>query len=178
MSSQTSEHYGLLGIICTLHAIYIKYKLQENEMFGEVVIYIDNKTVVTRGNKEPMNINMSDYSIPDFELWALTSKIKKALPIKVRCVWVKGHQDTNSYNKKIHGPFSRPVQLNMITDGLAKQELTQSFENQVKKPIFSTMAIDIHDCDGVEINDMHLSLQNTINGPILTEYYKKVRMGQ
>ena len=45
MSPQTAKHYGLLGVLCVLHAMCIRYQLMEDECFGEVVVLIDNKNV-------------------------------------------------------------------------------------------------------------------------------------
>ena len=52
MSSMTTEHYGLLGLLVLLHRICKKFRLCQEECFDSVIIYIDNKTVVERGRKK------------------------------------------------------------------------------------------------------------------------------
>ena len=68
MSLQTSEHQGLIGLLCVLHAMCIKYRLCKYECWGMITIVIDNKNIVERAEntKEPYNI--SDYQVPDQDL--------------------------------------------------------------------------------------------------------------
>ena len=77
MSSLTTEHYGLIGLLTILHILCKKYRLRREECFDEVKIYIDNKTVVERCKKEQDLINLSDYSVPDQDLWSLTTELLK-----------------------------------------------------------------------------------------------------
>ena len=175
MSSQTSEHYGVLGLLCVLHAVCIKYRLKANECFGKVILFVDNKNVVERSNTASPGVNLSDFSVPDYDLWALTYKLKKALPIEVECKWIKSHQDTNEYSTKINGPFTRPVQLNILVDGLAGKGLTQAIASKVIKPVFSTTVMSLYENDGTEISNLRQYLTHTINGTILKDYYRTKR---
>ena len=175
MSSQTSEHYGLLGLLCVLHAICIKYKLQANECFGKVDLYIDNKNVVARGNNPAPTVNLSDFLLPDYDLWALTSNLIDALPISIECIWIKSHQDVNEYSEKIFGPFSRPVQLNIQADELANRGLQAALKEQITKPVFSTTVMGLYEYDGHEISDLRRYLLRTINGTALMDYYRSKR---
>ena len=45
MSSQTTEHQGLIGVLCLLHALCIKYLLCKEECWGKVTIFIDKKVI-------------------------------------------------------------------------------------------------------------------------------------
>ena len=101
MSSLTTENYGLLGLLIVLHMICKKFKINRDEYFDSVLVYIDNKTVVERGSMEQTLINLSDYAVPEQGLWTLTTELIKALPIEVTVKWVKGQQDKNSFGEKI-----------------------------------------------------------------------------
>ena len=46
MSSLTTEHYGLLGLLVLLHMVCTKFKLCREECFDSVIIYIDNNSTV------------------------------------------------------------------------------------------------------------------------------------
>ena len=111
----TTEHYGLLGLLILLHGICKKYKLCKEECFDSVVIYIDNKAVVERGNIRQDIINISDYAVPDQDLWLITTELIEALPIKLDIRWIRGHQDSDEHGDKIHGPYTRAVTMNILT---------------------------------------------------------------
>ena len=83
MSSLTTEHYGLIGLLVLLHGLCICFRLCQDECSDQVVIYVDNNTVVKRGNNEQQLMNISDYSVPDQDLWSLTTDIINALPIYI-----------------------------------------------------------------------------------------------
>ena len=83
------------------------------------MIYIDNKAVVERGNIRQDIINISDYAVPDQDLWLITTELIEALPIKLDIRWIRGHQDSDEHGDKIHGPYTRAVTMNILTDGLA-----------------------------------------------------------
>ena len=116
MSSQTSEHQGLLGLLCVLHAMCIKYKLCKEECWGTVIIVIDNKNVVERAENEQHPYNIGDFQVPDQDLWLITTELIEALPIKLDIRWIRGHQDSDEHGDKIHGPYTRAVTMNILTD--------------------------------------------------------------
>ena len=119
MSSLTIEHYGLIGLLVLLHGLYKSFKLCRDECFGKVVIYIDNKkAVVIRGAKEHELINISNYAVPEQDLWMLTMELINTLPIDIELRWIKAHQDTNKYGRTINGPFNKEVSLNILADKL------------------------------------------------------------
>ena len=173
MSSQTSEHQGLIGILCILHAICIKYLLVEEECWGEIIIYIDNKNVVERAAKEQEPYNISDYQAPDQDLWALTTTLLEALPIKVRCQWIRGHGDTNTNGERIFGPFLRSTQLNIWSDELALEGLWRSeMETIQKKPFHSTKVL-LLTTDGRAVYNLRKYLLRSKNGEELLNYYRE-----
>jgi hypothetical protein len=132
MSSLTTESYGLIGLLILLHVICSKYQLCSDECFNEVTIYIDNKTLVERGNRSQELINLSDYSIPDQDLWSLVTELRSKLPIVLKLKWIRGHQDLNKRGEQIHSPFLKEVYLNILVDDLAKQGMKQGDNGEIK----------------------------------------------
>ena len=175
MSSLTTEHYGLLGLLVTLHLVCKKFKLTNDKCFDSVIIYIDNKTVVERGTEEQELINLSDYAIPDQGLWAITTELITALPIKIELKWVRGHQDTNKYGEKIHGPFRKKVMLNIQVDDLARRGMDMGRDTITAKPTLSTETISIYTKNEVQIIDLRKFMVNNKNGKELETYIKEKR---
>ena len=173
MSSQTAEHYGLLGLICVLHAICIKYKLTEDECFGEVMILIDNKNVVKRMEQEHDPFNISDYRVPDYDLWKLSTELVKRMPIRLKFKWIKAHQNETEGGEKVNGPFHREVEMNILVDKLATRGLEESKNMRVYKPIFSTTVIGIKTRDGKDVEDLRKYLLMEKNGNDLIRYYRE-----
>ena len=173
MSSTTSEHYGLLGLLVLLHILCNKYKLCQEECFGRVVVYIDNKTVVTRGNEAQSPVNLSDFAIPDQDLWALTSELINKLPIRMTIKWVKGHQDENRFGEKIHGPFTRDVMMNVLTDELASRGMELGEEHAITKHTLSTAAISLHNANKVQVKNIRKFITKEIKGKDMVEYHMK-----
>ena len=175
MSSLTTEHYGLIGLLTILHILCKKYRLRREECFDEVKIYIDNKTVVERCKKEQDLINLSDYSVPDQDLWSLTTELLKKMPIKVEVRWVRGHQDENRYGEKIHGPFSKEVQMNILVDELAGRRMGRDNNTKIKRPTFKSTVISLYDKDEIYITDVRKHMVEKVNGKRMIDYYKKLR---
>ena len=175
MSSLTTENYGLIGLLMMLHVLCRKYRLCQEECFGTVTILIDNKTVVERGNVSQDLINLSDYNIPDQDLWSLTTELIKKLPIKVQMKWVKGHQDTNKYGERIHGPFTKEVQMNILVDELATRGIKMGENTRIRRPNFSTSGISIYDKNDLHISDIRGFMTETVNGNRMIEYLKERR---
>ena len=175
MSSLTIEHYGLLGLLVLLHGVCKRFKLCKEECFDKVLIYIDNSTVVRRGNERQELINISDYSVPDQDLWTLTTELMDTLPIEVELRWIKGHQDTNAYGEKLHGPFTRPVMMNILTDLLADKGQKLGDDGAKKRPTFSTTVIAIYTEEKVQVLDLRRYILMKENGRLLQEYYGRRR---
>ena len=175
MSSLTTEHYGLIGLLVTLHIVCIKYKLCREECFDHVVILIDNKTVVKRGNKRQEIINLSDYSVPDQDLWQLTTELIEKLPIAIKLCWIRGHQDSNQYGEKIFGPFSQEVQMNMQVDDLANRGMHMERRNPIPRPNLHNAVMTVYDKNGVAILDMRSYMTEKINGGRMLEYLMRKR---
>ena len=173
MSSQTSEHQGLIGLLCILHAVCIKYLLNEGECWGEVIVLIDNKNVVERANKAQDPFNVSDYQIPDQDLWAITSALIKSLPIRLQCRWIRGHEDTNERGEKIHGPFLRSTQLNMWSDKLASTGLKRSEWEKIEAKPFSFTKVVLKTTEGLAIRDLRKYMLRTKNGEEILNYYRE-----
>ena len=173
MSSMTTEHYGLMGILVLLHLICKRFKIGSNESFGKVTIYIDNKTVVTRGQIKQELINLSDYHVPDQDLWSTTTELINALPIVVSLKWVRGHQDTNEFGEKINGPFKQDVMLNILVDKLARKGMELGKGKVTKKPTQATTAIALYDSNNRQITDLRKYMVQRINGNELKEYTMK-----
>ena len=175
MSSMTTEHFGLIGLLVTLHMMCLKYSLYQEECFDSVLIYVDNKTVVERCNKKQVLINLSDYSVPDQDLWALTTELLEKMPIRVEIIWLRGHQDENRHGNKIHGPFPKEVQMNILVDELAGRGLDSERDNQQKRPTFKNTAISVYSRKNVYISDIQKYMVEKVNGKRLQEYYEVKR---
>jgi ribonuclease HI len=170
MSSMTTESYGLIGLLILLHVVCIKYSLCREECFGEVIIYIDNKTVVERGNKAQDLINLSDYRIPDQDLWSLTTDLIRKLPIAVKIEWIKGHQDLNKNRETINGPYSNEVQLNILTDELAKKGMKLGKQNTTRRPNLSSTVLSLYNSSGKYISDLRKYTMEHVNGNRMLDY--------
>jgi ribonuclease HI len=175
MSSTTTESYGLIGVLILLHIICIKYQLCSEECFGAVKIYIDNKIVVERGNTTQELINLSDYNIPDQDLWTMITDLRKRLPIKVNIEWIKGHQDENKFGKRKYGPFTNEVSINIRADELAKMGMQLGEQECVKRPNMSTTVLSLYDSDNKYISDVRRYITETINGARMMEYMQEKR---
>ena len=173
MSSMTTEHYGLIGLLVVVHIICKMYKLSSDECFDELVIYIDNKTVISRGNEAQELINLSDYAVPDQDLWRLTTELIKALPIKIRIKWVRGHQDTNVYGELTYGPFACDVMMNIRADDLANKGMTLGVGKVKKKNVLSTEVISLFNNDEIQISNLRRYMVQRINGKELQDYMMK-----
>ena len=175
MSSLTTEHYGLIGLLVTLHLISIKYKLCREECFDQVVILVDNKTVVERGNKKQEIINLSDYAAPDQDLWMLTTELIEKLTISIELKWIRGHQDSNEFGERIYGPFSQEVQMNLLVDELATKGMRLDRPIPTIRPNLHNAVLSVYDEKGVAILNMRDYMTEKINGGRMLEYLLRKR---
>ena len=170
MSSMTTEHFGLIGVLVVLHIISLKYLLHRDECFDQVRILVDNKTVVERSSTEQEVINLSDYGVPDQDLWTLTTDLIKKLPIRVEVQWIKGHQDSNKCGEKIHGPFSQDVAMNILVDELATRGLREGKGRVIVRPTLKNTVLSIYDREGIMVTDVRSYMTEKINGQKMQEY--------
>jgi hypothetical protein len=170
LSSMTTESHGLIGLLILLHVICKKFSLCEDECFGTVVIYIDNKTVVERGTKPQDLINLSDYNIPDQDLWSLITDLRKRLPISVKIKWIRGHQDRNKYGKRIYGPFNRDVDMNILVDRMAKLGMDMGPTSVSRRPNLSNTVVSLYDSKDKYISDIRRYITETVNGERMIDY--------
>ena len=170
MSSMTTEHYGLIGLLVTIHILCKKYKLRREECFDEITIFIDNQTVISRGKERQELINLSDYSVPDQDLWQVTTDLIDALPVEIKLKWVKGHQDTNTHGDKIYGPFKCDVMLNIIVDELAGKGTKLGEERITKKNVLSTEVLSLYDKNEVQVSNLRNYMVQKVNGKELKDY--------
>ena len=172
MTSQTTEHYGLLSIIILLHCICAAENISKTDN-ANIEVYIDNKEVGYRGNNlfEPQNV--SEYLEPDADLWALTSQLLLQLPIDVKIQWIKSHQDEDENGIRIYGPHKLPTQMNIDSDHLASKGVSK--DKKLIQPTYSTTAITFRSKEGHQVDNFHKYLTKQANGKELLKYYEEKR---
>jgi hypothetical protein len=175
MSSMTSEHFGLIGLLIVTHLVCIRYKLCAEECFDALVIYVDNKAVVDRCNKKQEIMNISDYSVPEQDLWGITTELLEKMPIMVDIQWIRSHQNLNKHGDKIHGPFRKEVQMNILADDLASRGREQKDKQIPLRPTFHNTVISLSTWDDVYVTDIRKYMVDKINGRRIMEYYKMRR---
>ena len=148
MSSMTTEHFELIGLLVILHIISKQYMLCTQECFNSVIILVYNKTVVERSNKQQEIINLSDYKVLDQNLWTFTSELISKMPISIEIKWIRGHQDSNEFGERIFGQFSLEVQINMLVDELATKGMERNGGKIVGRPNLSNEVVSIYDREG------------------------------
>ena len=174
MSSMTTEHFGMIGLLVLLHVICIQYSLVEEECYDKVIIYVDNKTVVERCNTTQNLMNLSDYSVPEQDLWSLTTELIKKLPISIDIVWVKGHQNENKFGDIINGPFQQDVQMNILADELANKGMKTEGRKKMR-PTLTHSAIAMYNANGKYVTDVRKYMIEKVNGRRLLDYYIRKR---
>ena len=167
MTSMTSE---IFGIAATALLTLIVYKQHQDEIDrstkNKVVIYSDNKEAIGRVNDENDPLNVSAHIQKEYDIAQLIKRIQQVLPFRLVCSWVKGHQDELKNGRKIHGPFTREVQLNIAMDKLAKADL--ELEPSMRQMYPDTKLALFN--NGVMITDNEIFLYKHINGEKLHSY--------
>ena len=112
-------------------------------------MYCDNKEVIDKAtNVEPI-LNISETKKTEYDLWQLLHLIRKNMSLKIEFEWIKWHQDRNKEGKQIYGPFSRPVQLNILMD-MYESKGAGLFPNQIMvRHVFSTTKIGFFNSNGI-----------------------------
>ena len=122
ISSLTTELYGLLASTLLVYILGKKYDTDQN-FNASTTITADNKQAIQMGNEWNTPLNISETNTHEYDLWTLLYQLKTAAPLNLSYKWIKGHQDQLKTGEKIYGPFTRPVQLNIQMDNLAKELL-------------------------------------------------------
>ena len=99
-TSLTAEHYRLITLSIIFHIITVTELPTAREQgdncpkIAPVQVYIDNQETVKRGNRiKSSRLTLKEHSVPDYDLWELSNGLLQALPFKLNCECVKGHQD-------------------------------------------------------------------------------------
>lgn len=173
MSSLTTEQYGALGVVLLLHMVCIIHKITASDHV--VDIYLDNEEVTKRGGQSEKPMNVSSYLAADFDVWQLIVDLIQALPISARLRWVKGHQDLNNKGETIHGPFTRPAQLNIKMDAFAEEGRRQGNNSVIHTPTWSTTVAQLYTQNGMATTNIRKFITESTNGEALLEYYLERR---
>ncbi len=172
MTSLTTEHYGFLALVVTLHLVCIRCHLYEYNDIPLLRIWIDNAELVRRLTGKHDLINVSDYMAPEWDTWALSSKFIDTLPFPLDIQWVRSHQDENKQGTKLPGPHKLPVGMNIDADRMAALGGTFSYDDTLRRPVFSTSgAILHHPSTSQHITDLRTYLMKTVNGARLLDYH-------
>ena len=173
MTSFTSELYGMLGTLTSFLLVCKHYKIKENKNI-ELTVTTDNKESVKKTNNKVNPVSISETLSPKYNLCKLIESIKGMLPIQVRVKWVQSHQEyEDQKGRRIHGPFSRTVELNIEMDRLANEFRTNANISTIKRRTYSHTQVSIYDSDGCMINDKKKYLNNTVKGDKMKQYIKK-----
>jgi exonuclease III len=118
-SAYRSELTGILAILEKLRTLCTNHSITS----GQITIYCDGISALTQS----LSSNYISQS-PNFlhsDILSTSTKILHNLPIKVRSIYVKAHQDDE---KQFH-QLDRPAQLNTKMDLLAKETATSQHTN-------------------------------------------------
>ena len=132
MSSQTSEHYGAIGIIVMVIILTIKYGIPDGTHI--IDIWMDNAEVLRRsGITRTDALKLSDYDVKDYSLWRLMNDMVTltVLTITLRFNKVKSHQDSNNNGE----PLLLSEELNVRVDQIAAH--IRQYEGPVQPGYFN-----------------------------------------
>ena len=169
VSSLTTELYGLLASTLLIYILGKKYDTDQN-LNASTIITADNKQAIQMGNEWNTPLNISETNTHEYDLWTLLYQLKTAVPLTVSYKWIKGHQDQLKSGEKIYGPFTRPVQLNIQMDHLAKRAAKQSSSMPVRRPVYSTTTMGLYTPHDVYIGDIHEYIQYAMTAKPLIDY--------
>ena len=88
MTSQTAEHYGVIGLITMIIVLNTKYGQPNGNTTIEV--WIDNAEVLRRLNigRENM-LKLADYEVADYTLWCIMSEAYTMVPPNIKISFQK-----------------------------------------------------------------------------------------
>jgi hypothetical protein len=118
MTSQTTEHYGLLSLLTIVMIICATNQLDERSIRRKILtIWVDNREVVRRCSYTQKQLNsISQYVCTDYELWMMIRRMIDTIPIKINIQWVKAHQDQHHHPRDL----LQNAQLNIMVDKQAE----------------------------------------------------------
>ena len=169
VTSLTTELYGLMATTLVIYILSKKYGTQYPAS-TTINITADNEQAIQMGNEWNPPLNISETNTHEYDLWVLLYQLKQASPVNLTYTWIKGHQDQLKSGEKIFGPFTRPVQLNIQMDILAKRAASQSTLHQTIRPVYSTTAMGIYTPHNVYIGDIHEYIQYVMTAKQLIDY--------
>ena len=172
MSSLTTELYGLIATTLIVYIIENKYCKDYNGMV-KTTLTADNEQAITMGNKWNFPINISETQQHEYDLWSLLWKLQNACSTKIHYEWIRGHQDVNKAGEKVFGPHTRPVQLNIKMDKLAKEAMILAKETTVIRPTYSTTVMGCYTKTNMLIGDLHEYIQYVTTATPLIAYLMK-----
>ena len=169
MTSLTTEMYGILSTTILILCLTKDNRI-ENPSSLSVPVYCDNEQAINMCNDKKPCLNISETLQPENDLKLLIQQIQSFSPVNIKYLWIKSHQDELKCGTKIHGPFSRPVQINIEMDGLAK-EITQPHRHYfIKRPIFNTTKIGIYNEQQVYVTYLQKQLTAKLGYKALWNY--------
>ena len=172
MSSLTTEHYGLLSLGVLLHLIvsttFTPADYSRVKSMAPIPVYIDNQTLVKRVKQlVPIRLSLKSHTVPDYDLWELTNAILQDLPFRLKCTWVKSHQDDTT----VPTDLETPAFLNVAADHqAASAQRRQGTTQEELKPFLSQSVISYYDSAGGEIMDLYQHLATKLHSQSMTKY--------
>ena len=170
MTSLTTELYGLIATTLVVYIVCQKYNITTKVT---VPLTSDNEQGVKMGQEWKVPINISETTVHEYDLWRLLWQLTLEVNIKIQFQWVKSHQDTNKAGDKVFGPFTRPVQLNISMDELAKQATNAAKVTMTIQPVYSTTALGFFAPNGLLVDNIRDYFQYAITAPPMIEYLMK-----
>ena len=171
-TSLTAELYGMIGVLGSILAICTQYQ-HEIDNNSIITVTTDNNEVVKRLSNEITPMNVQETWALDYDLSQTMWDIRKLIPAQIKVEWVKGHQDKLENGQKIHGPFTRPAELNILMDRHANQERDDMSYEAPMRRTYQHTAIGLYDQHNNMITDFKKYSYNIKNGKKLREYIQR-----
>jgi len=102
---------GVRGITSLLYLLRVLVHIAGSITTGQVMLYLDNKSTLENAFDSELKRGIYPLLAVDYDLLILAKDLLRAMPIQVKCAWVKGH-----YTGK-HREFQHD--LNALVDTLA-----------------------------------------------------------
>ena len=162
-SAYRSELAGISGSLLILQALCNKYNLST----GTITIGLDGKSALeTVSGTQPLKPQQ-----PDFDLLCdIRTKLTR-LPITVKWVWIKGHQDDHTSFEQL----SPTVQDNVIANNIAKAYVQILIQQQPPhtNPRFPDEAWSLYLGPNKQTRFHKQRIYDFITQPTITEYWSK-----
>lgn len=169
MTSLTSEMYGVLATTVCVYCIWKQnqHRYPGISTFPAVKVYLDNKEAIDKANAKTTKLNVSEHLKPEYDLETTLWDIQSILPVKIKYIWVKGHQNELKDGTKIFGPFPRDVQLNIDMDYYASKGCQLPC---TPRAMYWHTKMAVYGNDEAMANNIELFLYEKNNGSILHSY--------